>query len=247
MGIKRFDNIVFGVDLLSSLSYRPTMKELPEDIRPRERLLKEGAGALSESELLAILLGTGSREATALELASLLMARFKNLRLLLDATVEELSEVKGVGPAKASQVKAALELARRVSQYSGPSRPVITSPDDAAGLVMEEMRHYDREHFRALLLNTKNQVIGTDNVSVGTLNSSAVHPRELFRNAIKRSAASVILVHNHPSGDPTPSREDLDVTGRLSEAGKIIGIEVLDHIIIGDNRFTSFKAKGLIK
>lgn len=229
-----------------SLSYRPTMKELPEDIRPRERLLKEGAEALSEIELLAILLGTGSREATALELASLVMARFKSLRSLVDATVEELSEVKGVGPAKASQVKAALELARRLSQFSDLPRPVIKSPDDAAGLVMEEMRHLDREHFRALLLNTRNQVIGMDKVSVGTLNSSTVHPRELFRNAIKRSAAAVILVHNHPSGDPTPSREDLDITGRLCEAGKIIGIEVLDHIIIGDNKFTSFKAKGLI-
>lgn len=229
-----------------SLNYRPTMKELPEDIRPRERLLKEGAEALSEIELLAILLGTGSREVTALDLASLVMARFKSLRLLVDATVEELSEVKGVGPAKASQVKAALELARRLSQFSDLPRPAIKSPDDAAGLVMEEMRHLDREHFRALLLNTRNQVIGTDKVSVGTLNSSTVHPRELFRNAIKRSAASVILVHNHPSGDPTPSREDLDITGRLSEAGKIIGIEVLDHIIIGDNKFTSLKAKGLI-
>lgn len=229
-----------------SLNYRPTMKELPEDIRPRERLMNEGAEALSDIELLAILLRTGSREVTALDLASLVMVRFKSLRLLVDATVEELSEVKGVGPAKASQVKAALELARRLSQFSDLPRPVIKSPDDAAGLVMEEMRHLDREHFRALLLNTRNQVIGTDKVSVGTLNSSTVHPRELFRSAIKRSAASVILVHNHPSGDPTPSREDLDITGRLSEAGKIIGIEVLDHIIIGDNKFTSFKAKGLI-
>jgi len=231
---------------LDSQNYRPTMKELPEDIRPRERLLKEGAGVLSEIELLAILLGTGSREATALELASQIMARFNSLRLLLDATVEELSQVKGVGPAKASQVKAALELARRVAQYSDLPRPVIKSPEDAACLLMEEMRHFDREHFRALLLNTKNQVIGTDNVSVGTLNSSAVHPRELFRNAIKRSAASVILVHNHPSGDPTPSKEDLDITKRLKDVGNIIGIEVLDHIIIGDNKFTSFKSKGLI-
>ncbi|NPV73841.1 MAG: DNA repair protein RadC [Pelotomaculum sp.] len=222
------------------------MKELPEDLRPRERLLKAGAGVLSEIELLAILLGTGSREATALELASQIMARFGSLRLLVDATVEELSEVKGVGLAKASQVKAALELARRLSQLTGPRRPAIRSPDDAAGLVMEEMRHLDREHFRALLLNTKNQVIGVDKVSVGTLNSSTVHPRELFRNAIKRSAAAIILVHNHPSGDPTPSREDLDVTGRLKEAGRIIGIEVLDHIVIGDNNFISLKAKGLL-
>lgn len=229
-----------------TVHYRPTMKELPEDIRPRERLLKEGAEALSDVELLAIILGTGSRQVTALDLAALVMTHFKSLRSLLGSTIEELSGIKGVGPAKACQVKAALEFARRVSQYSDLPRPVIKSPDDAAGLVMEEMRHFDREHFRALLLNTKNQVIGTDKVSVGTLNSSTVHPRELFRNAIKRSAASVILVHNHPSGDPTPSREDLDITERLREAGKIIGIEVLDHIIIGDNRFTSFKAKGLI-
>jgi len=111
---------------------------------------------------------------------------------------------------------------------------------------MEEMRHFDREHFRAILLNTKNQVIGTDKVSVGTLNSSAVHPRELFRNAIKRGAASVILVHNHPSGDPAPSREDMDITRRVKEVGNIIGIEVLDHIIIGDNKFTSLKANGLV-
>jgi len=229
-----------------SINYRPTIKELPEDIRPRERLLKEGAEALSDVELLAILLRTGSRATTALDLASLLMARFKNLHRLVDAAVEELSDVKGVGPAKASQVKAALELARRLAQFSEASRPVIKSPDDAAALVMEEMRHLDREHFRALLLNTKNQVIGTDKVSVGTLNSSTVHPRELFRNAIRKSAASMVLVHNHPSGDPAPSREDLDITRRLVEVGKIIGIEILDHIIIGDNRFTSFRAKELI-
>jgi len=229
-----------------SINYRPTIKELPEDIRPRERLLKEGAEALSDVELLAILLRTGSRATTALDLASLLMVRFKNLHRLVDAAVEELSDVKGVGPAKASQVKAALELARRLAQFSEASRPVIKSPNDAAALVMEEMRHLDREHFRALLLNTKNQVIGTDKVSVGTLNSSTVHPRELFRNAIRKSAASLVLVHNHPSGDPAPSREDLDITRRLIEAGKIIGIEILDHIIIGDNRFISFKAKELI-
>jgi DNA repair protein RadC len=229
-----------------SINYRPTIKELPEDIRPRERLLKEGAEVLSDVELLAILLRTGSRATTAIDLASLLMARFKNLHRLVDAAVEELSAVKGVGPAKASQVKAALELARRLAQFSESSRPVIKSPDDAAALVMEEMRHLDREHFRAVLLNTKNQVISTDKVSVGTLNSSTVHPRELFRNAIRKSAASMVLVHNHPSGDPAPSREDLDITRRLVEVGKIVGIEILDHIIIGDNRFTSFRAKELI-
>jgi DNA repair protein RadC len=222
------------------------MKELPEGVRPRERLLKEGAEVLSDAELLAILLGTGSREATALDLASQLLTVFQSLRRLVDATVEEMSQMKGVGPAKASQVKAALELARRLSRYSDLPRTVIRSPEDAAGLVMEEMRHLDREHFRAILLNTKNQVITVDNVSVGTLNSSTVHPRELFRNAIKRSAAALILLHNHPSGDPAPSREDIDITGRLVQAGKIVGIEVLDHVIIGDNKFTSLKAECLI-
>lgn len=231
---------------MSEVNYRPTMKELPEGVRPRERLLKEGAEVLSDAELLAILLGTGSREATALELASQLLTVFQSLRRLVDATVEELSQMKGVGPAKASQVKAALELARRLSRYSDLPRSAIRSPEDAAGLVMEEMRHLDREHFRAILLNTKNQVVTVDNVSVGTLNSSTVHPRELFRNAIKRSAAALILLHNHPSGDPAPSREDIDITGRLVQAGKIVGIEVLDHVIIGDNKFTSLKAEGLI-
>lgn len=231
---------------MDSAGYRPTIKDLPEDIRPRERLLKEGAEVLSNIEILAILLQTGTRETTALDLASLIMFRFKSLRQLLGATIEELREIKGVGPAKACQVKAALELARRTAKYSDQPRPVIKTPDDAAILVMEEMKHFDREHFRAILLNTKNQVIGTDKVSVGTLNSSVVHPRELFRNAIKRGAASVILLHNHPSGDPTPSREDKDITRRVMEAGNIIGIAVLDHIIIGDNKFISLKAHGLI-
>ncbi len=231
---------------MDSAGYRPTIKDLPADTRPRERLLREGAEVLSDIEILAILLRTGSREATALDLAALIMLRFKTLRHLLGATIEELSEIKGVGPAKACQIKAALELARRTTVYSGQQHPVIKTPDDAAALVMEEMKHFDREHFRAILLNTKNRVIGTDRVSVGTLNSSVVHPRELFRNAIKRGAASIILLHNHPSGDPTPSREDKDITRRVMEAGNIIGIEVLDHIIIGDNRFISLKAHGLI-
>lgn len=225
---------------------KPTLKELPEDLRPRERLFKEGAGSLSDAELLAILLRTGSKEATALDLAALIMAKFQNLKRLVDASVEELAEIKGVGMAKACQVKAALELARRLARCTESPRPSIKSPDDAAALVMEEMRCLDREHFRVLLLNTKNQVVGVDEVSVGTLNYSAVHPREIFRGAIKRSAASVILVHNHPSGDPAPSREDIEVTQRLVEAGKIVGIQVLDHIVVGEKRYVSLKAEGLI-
>ncbi len=230
---------------MDPFQYRVTIKEMPIDLRPRERLLKDGVESLSDMELMAILLRTGTASVSAIELAAMLLSQFKGLRSILDATVEELSTVKGVGLAKAAQVKAALELGRRLASRPAEEKPCIKSPEDAAGLVMEDMRYLDREYFRALLLNTKNHVLGLETISIGTLNSSSVHPRELFRNAIKRSAAALILVHNHPSGDPTPSREDLAVTKRLEETGKIIGIEVLDHIIIGDNKFVSLKAKGL--
>lgn len=231
---------------MNEVQYHLTIKDMPADLRPRERLIREGAQALTDVELLAILLRTGSAAGTALELATVVLTCFNGLRALIQASIEELSEIKGMGPAKAAQVKAALELGRRVAADSFGERAVIKTPEDAVRLVMEEMRNLDREHFRALLLNAKNQVIGREIISIGTLNSSTVHPRELFKNAIKRSAAALILAHNHPSGDPDPSREDIEVTRRLLEAGQIIGIEILDHLIIGDSKFTSFKAKGLI-
>lgn len=226
--------------------YRTAIKDLPEDQRPRERLLREGPGLLTDGELLAILLRTGTADASAVDLATHLLSRFGGLRALVQAGAEELGAVKGIGPAKAAQVKAALELGRRVASSCPETRPTIRNPEDAAYLVMEEMRHLDREYFSVLLLNTKNQVVARETVSIGTLNSSTVHPRELFKSAIRRSAAAVILVHNHPSGDPTPSREDIEVTRRLMQAGEIVGIEVLDHLIIGDNKYTSLKAKGMI-
>lgn len=226
--------------------YRVTIKDMPRESRPRERLLREGAGALTDIELLAVLLRTGTPAASAVELAAALLARFGSLRALVEASVEELSGLAGVGPAKAAVIKAALELGRRVAASRDGSRPAVRSPADAAALVMEEMRHLDREHFWALLLNTKNQVLAREVVAIGTLNSSAVHPRELFKSAVRRSAAALILVHNHPSGDPAPSQEDLAVTRRLVEAGRILGIEVLDHLIIGDNRYVSLKAEGLL-
>lgn len=231
---------------MEPVQYRLTIKDMPADLRPRERLLREGAQSLTDPELLAILLRTGTATSTALELAAVVLTHFNGLRGLVQASVEELSEIKGVGPAKAAQIKAALELGKRVATNAPEQRVVIKTPEDAAGLVMEEMRHLDREHFRALLLNAKNQVIGQEVISIGTLNSSAVHPRELFKNAIKRSAAAIILIHNHPSGDPSPSREDIEVTRRLIEVGHLIGIEVLDHLIIGDNKFNSFRARGLM-
>lgn len=231
---------------MQPVEYHVTIKELPPQMRPRERLMQEGAGILSDSELLAILLRTGTRSTTAVDLASYILAKFGGLRALVDASVEELSAVKGVGPAKAVQVKAALELAKRLATASAEKRPLVKSPEDVAGLAMEKLRHLDREHFMALLLNTRHEVLYQETVAIGTLNSSTVHPRELFKSAIKRSAAALILLHNHPSGDPTPSKEDIEVTRRLEKAGRLIGIEVLDHVIIGDNRYTSFKAEGLI-
>ncbi|MTI81534.1 MAG: JAB domain-containing protein [Firmicutes bacterium] len=223
-----------------------TLKEMPEELRPRERLLASGAAALSNAELLAILLRTGTKNVSAVDLAEHLISEFKQLTGLLEASVEELASLKGVGTVKAVQIKAALELGKRMALSPTAKRVTIQSPDDAASLVMENMRYLDREHFCVLLLNTKNHVISIETISIGTLNSSVVHPRELFKVVIKRSSAAVILMHNHPSGDPAPSKEDINITKRIIESGDILGISVLDHLIIGDNKFVSLKAKGLI-
>ncbi len=228
------------------MKYRARMKDMPADQRPRERLIREGARVLSDAELLAVLLRTGSTEKSAVELATEILSRFSGLKNLVQTGVEELGAMHGMGPAKAAQLKAALEVGRRLASVSEGGRPSIREPGDAAAMVMEEMRHLDREHFCALMLNTKNRVLARETISIGTLNSSVIHPRELFKMAIRRNASAVILVHNHPSGDPTPSMEDREITRRLQDAGSIIGIEVLDHIIIGDNKFVSFKDKGMI-
>jgi DNA repair protein RadC len=220
--------------------------DMPKEQRPRERLLREGPGVLSDAELLAIILRTGSTEKSAMVLSTEVISHFSGLKNLVQAEVEELSMIKGMGPAKSSQLKAALEIGIRLAGKSEDPQPAINRPQDAAFMVMEEMRHLDREHFCALLLNTKNKVLAKKTISIGTLNASVVHPRELFKTAIKKSASSIILIHNHPSGDPTPSREDREVTQRLKDAGAIVGIEVLDHIIIGDNNFVSFKEKGML-
>lgn len=228
------------------IEYHLTIKEMPMELRPRERLCKDGADALSDAELLAIILRTGFHSVTAIDLAAQLLTHCRGLKGLVDAGAEELARVKGIGPAKAAQIKAALEIGRRLATTAGPQRPVIRTPGDVSGLMMEKMRHFDREHFKVLNLNTKNQVIAVETVSIGSLNASLVHPRELFKNAVKRSAAALILVHNHPSGDPSPSREDIEVTRRLMEAGKLLGIEVLDHVVIGDLKYVSLKEEGVI-
>ena len=205
----------------------------------RERGINYGTSALNDAELIMTLLGIN------LEKAMNLINIINGMRGLVDASVEQLAEVKGVGSSKALALKAAVELGQRIAKTKAMECPVIKAPEDAVNYVMEEMRYMDREHFRALLLNTKNRVISLETISVGTLNCSSVHPRELFKIAIKRSAAAIILIHNHPSGDPTPSREDLEVTKRLDDVGKIVGIDVLDHLVIGDGKFVSLKAKGL--
>ncbi|MDD4171412.1 MAG: DNA repair protein RadC [Syntrophomonas sp.] len=222
---------------------------MPIDMRPREKLLALGPDALNEHELLAIILGQGTRDTSALELANQLLSTYEGLRHLQKASLEELIQVKGVGTAKAASIMAAFEIGRRVSK-DVESRFLIKSPEDVTQIVkqilIQEMRDYDREHFMVLYLDRKGGLIVKEDISIGGLHSSIVHPREVFKTAVKRSAASMILAHNHPSGDPAPSREDIDITRRLIEAGHIMGIEILDHVIIGENTYCSLKEKGLI-
>ncbi|AEH47020.1 RadC family protein [Parageobacillus thermoglucosidasius] len=220
------------------------IRDVPKDDRPRERLLSAGPESLADHELLAILLRTGTKEESVLQLAHRLLQHFEGLRLLKDASIEEITSIKGIGTTKAVQILAAIELGRRIHRLVNNDRYVIRSPEDGAKYVMEDMRFLSQEHFVAIYLNTKNQVIYRKTIFIGSLNASIVHPREVFKEAIKRSAASIICAHNHPSGDPTPSREDIDVTKRLAECGRIIGIELLDHLIIGDQKFVSLKEKG---
>lgn len=222
------------------------IKDVPKEDRPRERLLKLGSDYLSNQELLAIILGSGTRNESVMVLANRLIVHFEGLNLLKDATIEELTAIKGIGEAKGVLMLAAMELGKRVSTYKQEEHYVIRSPEDGAEYVMEEMRGLKQEHFVALFLNTKNQIIHRQTIFIGSLNASIVHPREIFREAVKRSCASIICAHNHPSGDPSPSQEDIHVTRRLVESGKMIGIEVLDHLVIGDHKFISLKEKGYL-
>jgi len=223
-----------------------TLRDIPEEDRPRERMLRYGVRALSDAELLAVLLRTGTRHESAVTLAQRVLKEAGGLRNIPDMNVAEMTAIKGVGKAKALQIQAGIELGRRLSQLLPEERPVIRSPRDAASLVMEDLRYLQKEHFVVLFLNTKNHVIAKETLSMGSLNASLVHPREVFRSAIKRGSASIICIHNHPSGDPTPSREDIALTRRLAKAGELIGIELLDHLVIGDNRYVSLKEAGTI-
>jgi DNA repair protein RadC len=224
---------------------RYTIKQLPPELRPRERLLEAGPSALSDGELLGLLFGIGSREKTAVELAGEVISEADGLHGLYDVSVHELTQINGIGEAKACKILAAVELGRRIGRVRNPGRPMISSPADVERLLRGRMANLDRENFVVVLLNTKNEVIETSTVSIGTLGASLVHPREVFKPAVRASAASVILAHNHPSGKVEPSQEDREVTRRLGEAADILGIEVLDHVIVGDGYF-SMKEHGML-
>lgn len=220
-----------------------TINDLPISERPRERLIKLGSESLSSQEVLALILGRGIKGESVMFTAQRLLSQFGNLGDIADASIEELSSVKGIGVAKASQIKAASEFGKRTAKCPDiESKIVIKTPDDVVNQVKSSLKNKKREHFLSVLLNTRNRLIKVVPVSVGSLDSSIVHPREAFKEAISASAASIIFVHNHPSGDPQPSEDDVKLTKRLIEAGKIIGIEVLDHVIIGNETFVSIKA-----
>jgi DNA repair protein RadC len=225
--------------------YNHTIMDLPISERPRERLLQYGASALSTAELLAIILRTGTRDMNVIRLAHHLLVTYNNLAGLVRASTAELASAKGLGPAKVTQLKAALELGRRMLIESPEERPQVRSPSDAANLVMSEMGLLEQEHLRVMLLDTRNRVLATPTIYVGSLNTSLIRVGELFREAIRANCASLIVLHNHPSGDPTPSPEDVAVTRQIVDAGKLLDVEVLDHLVIGRQRFVSLKERGL--
>lgn len=223
-----------------------TLRDIPKEDRPRERMLQFGARILSNSELVAILLRTGTVAESAVGLAQRVLMEAGGMRGLVNMSTEQLMRVKGIGYAKALQLQAAIELGKRLAQSELDPALIVRSPQDVARYVMEDLRYLQKEHFVCLFLNTKNHVIAQETLSIGSLNASIVHPREVFRAAIERGSASLICIHNHPSGDPTPSPEDIEMTHRLVDAGQVIGIEVLDHLIIGDQKFVSLKEQGLM-
>jgi len=222
------------------------VKDWPENERPRERLLKYGAESLSDAQLLAIILRTGSGEKGVMGLSMSLLESFKTLRNIDAASLSELSSMKGLGTAKIAQIKAAFELGKRLMGESTDGKPVFSSSHTLYSYFAPRFKNLKKEIFISVLLDAKNRLLREHKISEGTLTNSLIHPREAFKEAVKESAASVIFVHNHPSGDPEPSKDDITITERLKNAGNIIGIQVLDHVIIGDGKYVSLKEKGVL-
>jgi DNA repair protein RadC len=229
----------------SKLPRQPTIREMPTSERPRERLVEYGSKNLSNTELIAILLRTGSTGENVITLSARLLTRFGGLAGLGKTAFAELCGERGLSEAKACQLLAALELGRRYISLASEERIIISTPQDAANLVTGEMGSLEQEHLRVILLNTRNEVLSTHEVYVGNVNSSVVRPAEVFRPAVRNNATSLIVVHNHPSGNPAPSDDDIAITADLVESGKLLGIEVLDHLVIGSGqRYVSMNENG---
>jgi DNA repair protein RadC len=226
-------------------SYRLKIHDLPASDRPRERLQHAGAGALSNAELLAIILRLGRKGENALQMAQRLLSSYRGLSGLAQASFGELALESGMGAAKSAQVQAALELGRRLLVASPDERPQVSSPADAANLLLPEMGLLENEHLRTLLLDSKHRVLASPTIYIGNVNTSVIRVSELFREAIRLNCPALIVAHNHPSGDPTPSPDDVRVTEQIVQAGKLLDIEVLDHLVIGRQRYVSLKERGL--
>ena len=224
--------------------FTTAVREMPTEERPRERLATIGPEALRDAELLAVLFRTGTREFGAVALAERLLRHFGGLRTLARASLEEIQQVKGIGRVKAIEIKAALELGKRLAAHTRPPVTRIRAAADVSDLLMLRFKEYETEHLLALLLNRKNEVLKVVEISRGGLDGAPAAPRDVFRQAVREAAAAIIVCHNHPSGDPEPSRADLELTRLLAEAGETLGIALLDHVIFGDGRFVSLKERN---
>src|SRR3990172_766599 len=227
------------------LDYRPLIRDMPLDERPRERLRLRGAGALSNAELLAIILRTGSSGENVLALATRLLAQSDGLPGLARASFGQLCAERSVGEAKAAQLLAALELGKRLISTQPNQRATVRSPQDVHNLLMAEMAFLEQEHLRVVLLNTRNQVLSIQEVYKGNVNTAVVRVAEVFRDAVREGCPALIVVHNHPSGDPAPSPDDAAITKQIAEAGRLLGVDVLDHVVIARQGFASLKERGL--
>ena len=232
-----------------SKEYKPTIKDWPEDERPREKLIKQGAEKLSDSELLAVIIrtGEGHEQDSAVDLARKLIMRFGSLRNLDSASISELSQIKGIGILKAAEIKAALEIGKRLIKQKAEHKKKIESSEDVVNYYLPYLRDLKKEVFKVMLLDGRNKLINELTISEGGLNSSTVDPKVVIKEAVKESSSALIFVHNHPSGESEPTEEDIKITNRLIQSCELVGLRVLDHIIIGNDNYTSFLEKGLIK
>lgn len=246
------DKTIKEVNSVKNIGYRDvktfttSIKDLNDNDKPREKLYKFGADKLSEYELIAILLGSGSRNEDVLTLSKKLWQYMNKFHRISELAIDDLMEIEGIGLSKACSIISALELSKRINIRECVDNFSVGSPKSVADIFMNILRDEMKEHFYVLLLDTKNKIISWDEISKGDLNSSIVHPREVFKYALKYSANSIICLHNHPSGEPTPSMQDIEITKRLQEVGNLVGIKLLDHIIIGYNKYISLKEKGIM-